>query len=119
MYSLDVIKKMNEEAAKKAERNAIEPTLIVREEEVDEMPPFPFPMIGDKKVELARIETLFCDSSGFGMEGERALSISQLKKKLKEMIRDHGPIRVAVVEAGQFQVYLDVWRAEIDAEKKN
>ncbi len=119
MYSLDVIKQLNKEAAEKAILEEIEPTLIAREDEVDEMPPFPFPMIGDKKVELSRIETLFCDSSGFGQDGEPALSINQLKRKLKEMIRNHGPIRVAVIESGQFQIYLDVWKAEVNEDKKD
>ena len=46
------------------------------------------------------VRELFCDSSGFGQDGEAALSFKQLMNTLKE------GMGYAVIEEGQFQVHL-------------
>jgi len=50
------------------------------------------------------IDTLFVDSSGFGGPGEPALTIEEFHSKIK------AGFGYAIVEAGQFQVYVGVFR---------
>jgi hypothetical protein len=98
--SLGLIKKMNEEAAKKAERKNLKP-YIVKEKDLEKFPPFPFPDFGDyrpKGWEL--VEEHFVDSSGFGRDDESALSLNQFLNKLQI---GHG---YAIIEQGQFQVFI-------------
>jgi hypothetical protein len=104
---------MNAEEGEKARELGKQPYVLGDPKELDGMPPFPFPMMGDAvdDVELEHLETLFCDSSGFGQDGERALSINQLVSKLEELFEEHGPLALAISEAGQFQLYLEVWKA--------
>jgi len=80
------------------------------------MPPFPFPHLGSDCVEvdkeLERIDTLFCDSSGYGTRGEDALTTSELVDKLLELLEENpAGIKMAIEEQGQFQLYVAVWRA--------
>jgi hypothetical protein len=50
------------------------------------------------------------DISGFGSPGEPALTLGQLRQRLTELVREHGAIRAALEEQGQFQGYLAVWK---------
>ena len=83
-------------------------------EEIEAMPPFPFPNLGDEADNVdevyERVDSLFCDSSGFGGPGEPALTIDQLKRKLTELIDEHGEIFVGIESTGQFQLDLAVWK---------
>ena len=114
MYGLETIIEMNKEAGERARELELKPFLLNSKEQLDEMPPFPFPSIGDDAVEVdkryERVDSLFCDSSGFGAANEPALTIDQLMAKLGELIDEHGEIYVAVEETGQFQIYLGVWK---------
>jgi len=56
-----------------------------------------------------RIDTLFCDASGWGSPNEPALTQDQLFERLEEICKEHGKVDVAITEAGQFQLYLGVW----------
>jgi hypothetical protein len=58
-----------------------------------------------------RIETLFVDSSGFGIEGELALTTRAFQERLHTLFRRHGPLLLAIEDAGQFQVHVAVWDA--------
>lgn len=49
------------------------------------------------------IDRLFVDNSGFGSEGEPALTIGQFLAKVK------SGLGYAVVEEGQFQIYIGVF----------
>jgi len=103
MYGLATIKSMNAEAARKAKGK--QPFIIKSAEQIDTFPPFPFPNFGDyrpKGWEL--VETYFVDSSGFGGDGEPALGARHFRSKLKI---GYG---YAVIEAGQFQVYVGEFR---------
>jgi len=51
-------------------------------------------------------EKLFVDNSGFGSPGEAALTVSQFLAKVKE------GLGYAIVEEGQFQVYVGVFERE-------
>ncbi|HIB00827.1 MAG TPA: hypothetical protein EYO31_02795 [Phycisphaerales bacterium] len=114
MYGLETIMEMNKEAGDRARELDVQPFMLDDKAQLDEMPPFPFPNIGDDAVEVdklyERVDTLFCDSSGFGAPGEPALTIDQLMAKLGDLIEEHGEIRVAIESEGQFQIYLGVWK---------
>lgn len=115
MYGIETIKAMNSDAAERARSNGTEPALIWHISQIGKMPPFPFPHIGDACDDIdkthERITTLFCDASGFGEEGDPALTVTQTRDRLLELIAKHGAIRGAVEEAGQFQVRLAIWKA--------
>lgn len=98
MMSLGTIHAMSAEAARKAKSKNLRP-YIVRNKNLST--PFPFPNFGDyrpKGWEL--VDTLFCDASGFGSEGEPALTVEQLRDRLQI---GYG---YALIEVGQFQAYV-------------
>ena len=73
------------------------------------------PFIGDRnprgftplRDEDGAIVELFCDSSGWGSEDEPALT----QRGFLEKVREFGPGHAyAISEAGQFQVYVRVYR---------
>jgi len=116
MMSLALIEELNREAGDKARTEDIHPYLIKTLTQINNMPPFPFPFVGDAAEDFdirygERITNLFCDSSGMGAEDEPALTVNQLVEKLKELFfANHEELRVAIVEHGQFQLYLGVWK---------
>jgi hypothetical protein len=118
MFTLELIEQMNREAAVRARNLDIQPYLIASTDCLNEVfeswRPLPFPSIGDADEDFdkifKRIDTLFCDSSGFGASNEPALTREQLHVKLADIIKEHGSIYVAITETGQFQLYLGVWK---------
>ena len=114
MFGLETIIAMNKAAGDKAREGSLEPYLLEDPAQLDTMPPFPFPNIGDDSVEvdkrLERITSLFCDKSGFGAPDEPALTMNQLMSTLTELLEEHGPLRLAIEEEGQFQLYIGVWK---------
>lgn len=100
MYSLETIQAMNAEAEEEAREYGLEPYEIT-EGEVDKFPPFPFPKLGDYvPAGWERVDEFFVDSSGWGSEGEPALTVEQFKDKL---VAGRG---YAITSEGQFQVYV-------------
>tara|TARA_Y100000310_G_scaffold85340_1_gene82189 strand:+ start:1111 stop:1461 length:351 start_codon:yes stop_codon:yes gene_type:complete len=116
MFGLETIKAMNREAGEKAREQGLEPFHLEHESQLDLMPPFPFPNIGDKSAEVSEqhehIEDLFCDKGGWGADDEPALTIAQLVGKLRALLRENQEtgLRLAIIEEGQFQLYIGVWR---------
>jgi hypothetical protein len=110
MYSLSVIKRLNEEAAERARSDCEEPVLVTDPDHL-----FGIPHLGYACEELDekyhRVATLFCDTSGFGAPGEPALTHGQLRAKIDELLVQYGNLLVAIEEAGQFQAYIAVWEA--------
>lgn len=106
MMSLATIDAMSRKAAAKAAREKKEP-FIVEAADLEAWKkdgrarPFPFPFIGNYKPKgWKMIGTLFCDATGFGGSDEPAMTREQLIERLKV---GNG---YAVIEAGQFQVYV-------------
>lgn len=58
------------------------------------------------------IQPLFVDSSGFGAEDEPALTISQFVKRLETFAKSTDPYGFGILEAGQFQLYIGVYRVD-------
>jgi hypothetical protein len=56
------------------------------------------------------IDTLFCDSSGFGSPNERALTAKQAIDKVKQLLNKHGTLYSGLTGIGQFQVYVTLYK---------
>jgi hypothetical protein len=104
MMSLSTIRQLSREAAERAADQGKRPYLVEQEDIEywrDRQVPFPFPNLGDYVPDgWEQVDTLFCDSSGWGAPGEPALTREQLLDVLEP------GFGYAVIEAGQFQVYL-------------
>jgi hypothetical protein len=112
MWGLDTIK----EAGEAAREKGAEPLLLAADEYVGLSTVSNaggFPNLGDYANEVddehKRIATLFCDSSGFGLPSEPALTQEQLVRKVKELLDEHDELLFGIVEVGQFQLHLGVW----------
>ena len=72
------------------------------------------PSLGDHVPEgwkrLDEDEWFFVDSSGFGQEGESALTMDQFLRKAADYAEEHPGCGFAVVETGQFQLYVAPFR---------
>lgn len=99
MMGLQDIKKMNEDVGRFAKSKELQPfvaTTFTGYEQIRNIPNF-----GDYRPKGWKlVETYFVDSSGFGEESEPALTINEFLKKIKA---GRG---YAIIEAGQFQVYI-------------
>lgn len=79
-----------------------------REMHEDDIPP-----------EYKLVETLFCDSSGFGSPYEPALTKEQVETRVAELLEEHSCLHSALTGIGQFQVYLSLYkRTETKAKRK-
>jgi len=80
MMGLPEIRRMNDEASRKAMSERKQP-YVVRDKSTLR-PPFPFPFIGSYVPEgWEKTNEYFVDSSGYGSPGEPALTVSEFKKK--------------------------------------
>lgn len=99
MMSLEQIREMSKEQARKAKRLKQVPFIIVDEDTVQDFPPFPFPNIGDYRPKGWKlVDELLVDSSGCGSESEPALTAHGCIARLK-VGRGY-----AIIAEGQFQV---------------
>jgi len=114
MWSLEQIRAMNADAGIMARGKRLKPYKLNDEDQINGMPPFQFPNFGDEAdrmdEEYERVDSLFCDSSGFGSPSEPALTNDQLKSKLRRLLLDHGELLLAIESVGQFQLYIGVWK---------
>ena len=56
------------------------------------------------------VETLFCDSSGFGSASEPALTREEAIDKTRELIEKFGELYSGLTGIGQFQVYVTLYK---------
>jgi hypothetical protein len=110
-----MIRAVSEDAGRRAAEENKTPYVLYNAEELDDFPPFPFPNLGDHEPEGWRLcTTLFCDKSGMGAPGEPALTIEQLKEKIRGILLLSDTLDqttgFGIVEEGQFQVHLGVFR---------
>jgi len=112
MWGLDVIREMNREAAERAQLEDLEPVEINDPSDVH-APGFSIPFLGDacdeRDAKYQRVDRLFVDISGWGSEGEPALTQDQLMARLVELCEEHGPLYAALDCHGQFQGWVSVW----------
>jgi len=112
MYGNSYIQELVKDAAQEARENGLTPTPI-RTLDLDHVPPFPFPFLGDYVPDgwtlCESIDPLFVDSSGFGSTGEPALTVDQFIARLRDFQKSGDPYGFAIVETGQFQIYVGVY----------
>jgi hypothetical protein len=61
--------------------------------------------------EYQEVDTLFCDSSGFGRSYEPALTKEQARMRVADWLkREKGPLYAGITGAGQFQVYVTLYK---------
>ena len=108
MFSAETIRSMQREAASEAARQGKTP-VIIDQHDLDDgrIPQIPF--IGDYvPAGWTKLDKdYFVDSSGFGSEGEGALT---MRRFLATLVPGHG---YAVTEAGQFQVHVGEFIKEV------
>lgn len=56
------------------------------------------------------VAELFVDSSGFGAPDEPALTASQFDRELTSLLNTHGTLHAKITGAGQFQVYVGLFK---------
>lgn len=104
MKSLEQIRKESAEAAQRAAEERREP-LIAFEDGDDAV--FGAPFLGDYVPEgWTLVRKYFVDGSGFGAPGEPALTAKEFLRKVK------GGRGYAILEAGQFQVFVGEYTRE-------
>ena len=113
MYSLETIRSMN---AATTERRRRRPVKLADDHDVDrlfKLHEIQLPHLGYavEDVEAEELDVLFCDMSGWGRPDEPALTQAGFERRVTELLQEHGPLQLAVGEAGQFQAYVHVWKA--------
>jgi hypothetical protein len=68
--------------------------------------------------EFEVVETLFCDSSGFGSPHEPALTEAEAVAKMEELIEEHGQLFSGLTGIGQFQVYVTLYKKKTKKKRK-
>jgi len=102
MLSLSEIMARERQAEIEARIDGKEPYTIESQEELNSMPPFPFPCLGDyipsgwKAVD----DPAFVDSTGMGADDEPAMSVAQFIRWLQI------GSSYAITQVGQFQLYV-------------
>lgn len=114
MRDLRAIIRVNAEAAADAAKRGKVP-FVCSIREVDAMQTFPFPYLEDyvPRGWMRADKEWFVDSSGFGTEDEPALTAQQFRESLREYIAAHPGSGFAIVEAGQFQVYVAAFERDV------
>ena len=108
MLSPEQIKETQLQAAAKAARNRSVPLVSWPEDSARDLGRT-MPFLGEYVPEgWVMEETFFVDASGWGQEGEPALTLGQFD----EIVRQHVGSGWAIVEAGQFQVVIGRYEKE-------
>lgn len=116
MMSPGTIKKLSDEAARKAAQSKQVPYMPFDEAEIDRWPPVPFPNLGSYCPEGWKlVEEWFVDSSGHGLESEPALTFRAMCDRVRANERDGKHYGYGIIATGQFQVYVGVFEATTDA----
>ncbi len=107
MLSGGALEELNAQVARDAAQADLRPMTLTDAELT--MRPFPIPVIGymDVGEKFSELKDFFVDASGFGEEGEPALTHNQFEEKARVLL-DETPESVywAVTEVGQFQVHV-------------
>jgi hypothetical protein len=108
MMSAAAIRNISRQAAARAARNHQTP-FIMEQEDLDETGRVlrHIPFLGNYLPKgFEKVDEYFVDSSGFGKEGEPALTFRQFCAKVRQNGSGYG---YGITEAGQFQVYIGVY----------
>ena len=109
MMSPETIRAVSRKAARESARNKVVPLLVEREDMDERLGEYirGLPFIGYRTPRgYKKLDTYFVDNSGFGREGEPALTFGEFC----EAVRKNGPgCSYAILEAGQFQVVIGLF----------
>jgi len=104
------IRDLSDQAARKARREGREPYGFFDASDVDRSARR-IPFLGSYVPRGYRlVETLFVDSSGFGAPGEPAMTFPAFLDRVRRDVREGNAYSYAIVESGQFQVYVGVYK---------
>jgi hypothetical protein len=123
MMSPSTIQRLSDEHARKAAVQRRVPYVPFDEKEVDTFGVngmvFPFPNLGSYRPRgWELVEDLFCDGTGWGSEHEPAMTPRQLREKIKSIIsKDAKTYGFAIIECGQFQLYIGVFERTPEADE--
>jgi hypothetical protein len=113
MMGLETLIAVNNQIAREAARRRLVPYVPSDASEVDGWRnlPFEFPNIGYLEPRgWEKVESWFVDKYGRGLESEPAITHRRLKLILREYIEANPEHGFAVVEEGQFQVVVSVFK---------
>jgi hypothetical protein len=82
-------------------------------------PPIPFPNLGSLEPDgWERTDALwFVDKTGYGHDGEAALTVEQFKRELRHYVHENPGHGFAITEEGEFQVYVSAFRRVMSPER--
>ncbi len=115
MMDLRTIRDLADQQARRAAREGQQPYVPFDAEEVRQYgvsTKIPFPNIGSYRPKgwlLLEDKTMLVDSSGFGSWGEPALTLPGFRAKVLEYMQENPKLGYAIIEEGQFQVYIGVF----------
>src|SRR5271169_2924214 len=98
MMSLETIHRMSDTMSRTAKRNGAVPKVFTEEDEIEGIPALGKHVPRGWKL----VNTYFVDSSGFGSPGEPAMT----RDAFISLVEGAPGYGWAIVEAGQFQVYV-------------
>jgi hypothetical protein len=108
------IRALADDAARKARHEGREPYGFYDDDDVDAAVRS-LPFLGHYMPRGYKlVEELFVDSSGFGREDEPAMTFAAFCERVRKDVRESNPYYYAIREAGQFQVYVGVYRVTKD-----
>lgn len=74
--------------------------------------PFLGEYVPEGRVRCDNIEPLFVDTTGHGSDDEPALTITAFLKKLRSFAKSRDHYAVGIIEAGEFQVVIALYRPD-------
>ena len=111
MFDLNTLRALSNDATQKAASAKRVPYKLYTPDEVNYWPPITFPNLGTYRPKGWKlVDHWLCDSSGFGNENEPALTFNQLCDKIRKLEAEGKHNGYAIIEQGQFQVVLGVFK---------
>ena len=110
MMSPEQIIAVNREIEARAKRNRLQPYTPGSREEIEGMPPYPFPSLGDIPDGWDEVESYFVDKTGEGKAWETALTVNQFRAELLRLFSEHPDLGYAITEEGPLQVVVSALR---------
>ena len=110
MWSLEILEAINAKIAAEAEQDGKVPYHPSDPEEIESMPPFPFPNLGQIPDGYEETESFWVDKTGLGRSSEPALTVEQFRSLLYDHVTENPDDCYAITEEGQFQLVISALR---------
>lgn len=112
MMSIESIRYEAVQAAERSRETGTRPECIMSLEDIEQMPPFPFPFVGNRAFDNhKRVDTYFVDTSSYDPDDASGpdLSINGFRNALRERFLKQPEASYAIVESSMFQVVVGVF----------